>query len=172
LSNIALEASFDKEEKLDVGVILEALWHSAHGQLPPKSLLLDVDFVPPLDSPPSSDVVEAARQSFHDIVEESQLNEDLFEKLLLFQIQAISSRGFLSTAVRLRSIPTMTLLESQKIYTRTFIKSRVEDNIFLSDRGCLTTHSNRPPDSIPLKMLSYFEQSRHAYSFSESTLCS
>jgi hypothetical protein len=91
LSNSALEASFDKGERLDVGVALEALWHGAHGQLPPKGLLLDVDFVPPLDSPPSSDVVEAARQSFHEIVEESQFNEDLFEKLLLFQFQAIMS---------------------------------------------------------------------------------
>ena len=91
LSDSAIKAPFDKEDKLDVGVILEALWHTAHGQLPPKSILLEVDLISPLDDLPSSDVVEAAKQSLHEIVEESQFNADLFEKLLVFQLQAIFS---------------------------------------------------------------------------------
>ena len=91
LTESALEASLDKAERFDVGVILEALWHGSHGQMPPKGLLLDVDLVPPLDTPPLSDVVETAEKSLHEIVEESQLNGDLFEKLLIFQIQAMLS---------------------------------------------------------------------------------
>jgi len=47
--------------------------------------------VPPLDRPPSVDSREAAKQAFQEIVEESQLNGDLFQKLLLFLYQAIFS---------------------------------------------------------------------------------
>jgi hypothetical protein len=91
LRDSAIETSTNNDDKLDVGVILEALWHAAHGQLAPTGIFLKVPLEPPLDNPPSSDVVEAAKQSLHEIVEESQFNEDLFEKLLVFQFQAILS---------------------------------------------------------------------------------
>lgn len=79
------------ENRLDVPAILEGLWHAAHGQLPPKGIQLKVDLVPPLDRPPSVDTVEAAEQALQEIVEESQLNGDLFQKLIAFLFQAILS---------------------------------------------------------------------------------
>lgn len=90
LSSAALDAPIG-ENRLDVPAILEGLWHAAHGQLPPKGLQLNVYLVPPLDRPPSVDTVVAAKQAFQEIVEESQLNEDLFQKLLMFLFQAIIS---------------------------------------------------------------------------------
>jgi hypothetical protein len=79
------------ENRIDVPVILEGLWHAAHGQLPPKGIQVNVDLVPPLDQPPSVDSREAAKQALQEIVEESQLNGDLFQKLLMFLYQAIFS---------------------------------------------------------------------------------
>ena len=79
------------ENRIDVPAILEGLWHAAHGQLPPKGIQLNVDLVSPLDQPPSVDSREAAKQALQEIVEESQLNGDLFQKLLMFLYQAIFS---------------------------------------------------------------------------------
>ena len=47
--------------------------------------------MPPLDRPLSVDTLAAAKQAFQEIVEESQLNGDLFQKLLMFLFQAIIS---------------------------------------------------------------------------------
>jgi hypothetical protein len=91
LSSGILDASFEGSDRFDVGVMLEALWYAAHGQLPPKGIMLDVNLIPPLENLPSSNAIKTAQQAFHEIVEESQLNEDLFEKLLLFQFQAALS---------------------------------------------------------------------------------
>jgi hypothetical protein len=79
------------ENRIDVPAILEGLWHAAHGQLPPMGIQLNVDLVLPLDRPPSVDSRDAAMQAFQEIVEESQFNGDLFQKLLMFLYQAIFS---------------------------------------------------------------------------------
>lgn len=87
----ALLSGPTSENRFEAPAILEGLWHAAHGQLPPKGIQLNVDLIPPLDRPPSVDSCEAAKQAFQEIVEESQWNGDLFQKLLLFLYQAIFS---------------------------------------------------------------------------------
>lgn len=69
LNNAVFEASFEDRPRFDVGTIIEGLWHVARAQLPPKGMLLEVDLVPPLDNPPSVDTVEAAKQSFHELLQ-------------------------------------------------------------------------------------------------------
>jgi hypothetical protein len=90
LSSAALDAPIGGH-LLDIPAILEGLWYAARGQLPPKGMQLNVDLAPPLDRPPSVDTLEAAKQALQEIVEESQLNGDLFQKLLMFLFQAIVS---------------------------------------------------------------------------------
>ena|SRR5687768_8314271 len=73
------------------GVILARKPLLFNGPIFGEGYKLNVDLVPPLDRPPSVDSREAAKQAFQEIVEESQLNGDLFQKLLLFLYQAIFS---------------------------------------------------------------------------------
>lgn len=56
LSNAVLSGP-SSENQFDAPAILEGLWHAAHGQLPPKGIQLNVDLVPPLDRPPSVDLL-------------------------------------------------------------------------------------------------------------------
>jgi hypothetical protein len=94
-----LEAPSGDGGRPDFGAMFEALWHADHGQLPPKGIFVETDLLPPLENPPAGETIEAARQAFHEIVEESQFNEDLFEKLFLFLFQAIMSAASLKDEV-------------------------------------------------------------------------
>jgi len=92
LRDSVLEASLDKYPHPDVGTILETLWYVAHGQLPPKGILLDDNsLINPLDTPPTTETIAAAHQAFYEIVEDSQLNEELFMKLMMFLFQSLIS---------------------------------------------------------------------------------
>lgn len=91
LSDIVLETKSGSTPKFDTLTILETLWHAAHGHFPSKNLFNKIDLVPPLDKPLTKTIIEAAKNAFQDIVEESQINEDVFEMLLMFQFKAMLS---------------------------------------------------------------------------------
>jgi hypothetical protein len=90
LGDLFLEAPLESEgfqETPDVGAILEALWHAAYGRLIPIVGNPELKLMRPLDDVLSTETIDAARQAFNDILEESQLNEELFQKLMFFLLQ-------------------------------------------------------------------------------------
>jgi hypothetical protein len=93
LRDIHIEASQYGKRGLHLVLILEALWHAAHGRLLP---LPDYDLkVPtPLDDLLSPETINAARQAYYYIAEESQLNERLYEKLILFLLRQFFDNYF------------------------------------------------------------------------------
>ena len=88
LSNSAVQSSFEEApgKYADVLVILETLWYVAHGQLPPYGLNKNLELAPPLDNQPPSESILAAQHALQEIVEESQLNDDLLTKLVMFLV--------------------------------------------------------------------------------------
>jgi hypothetical protein len=76
-----------------IGHVLEVLWYAAHGHLAPtnKPPLRDIALVPPLNRTLSEETIQAARKAFFEIVEEGQINESLFQRLFIFQFQAMLS---------------------------------------------------------------------------------
>jgi hypothetical protein len=64
------------------------LWYATRGQLIPLIDLVltpvDIPMVPSLDLPLPIETIEASRKAFYEIVEESQLSEEAFGKLVIF----------------------------------------------------------------------------------------
>jgi len=65
-------------------VILESLWHAGRGEEPPSFLLAYMLPTPSLSFSVDPETRKAAREAFHDLVVESQLDEDMFDRLMEF----------------------------------------------------------------------------------------
>jgi hypothetical protein len=94
LKDSLLGSSTQKPPKPDAGAILITLWCVTHKQpLQQGMIFKDLSIIPPLNTLPSDEAITAAHQAFYDIIEESQFNEDLFIKLLIFLTQSIFTLG-------------------------------------------------------------------------------
>lgn len=72
--------------------IIEALWHAARGQQPPILERLDVPHQ--LKFQLSPETMSAARRALYDLIAESQMNEELFDRVLHFIYQGNSHASF------------------------------------------------------------------------------
>lgn len=83
------ETNIDGNNLSDSVSILEAIWYAAHGELPsrrfPES---NISLIPPLNTPLTSETIISAKEAINEVVEESQLNGELFLNLLMFVNQA------------------------------------------------------------------------------------
>jgi hypothetical protein len=78
--------------------IMESLWFAGQGQRSPAFPAGPMILLPPLDDPIIKETINAAREALYDLIVESRVDGDLFDKLLHFLNQNNTFTGLNSTA--------------------------------------------------------------------------